>query len=233
MCLSTRAQALLDAVIARHGKCPEYAAAERKAFDADVFAVKRAVDTSGLVSQVVFVRLLVQAASAWAMKTFGRPTVPLPQNFAVKVLKGAPGRAYNAQTVRLCMAYGAVLMEIERRIAAGRTDPRRMPTSIQYLMFAPFKQLSMDDKMAVIEAVELPFVKGSVKKAYLSLYKDKVPPAEPGPHAVYDAVRAAAKELGHRLDLAFFASYDFKSALNAYNGVYPEIDDMEEEMEVA
>ena len=233
MVLSSRAQALLDAVVARQGKCPEYHPSERKAFDVDVFAVKRAVDSErSLVSQAVFVRLLVQAAASWAMKAFGRPAVPLPQNFVVKVLKDSPGRAYSSQTVGLCLGYGAVLLEIERRITAGRIDPRRMPGSIQYLMFSPFKQLSMDDKMAVIEAVQLPFVKGSVKKAYLSLYSGKVVPAEPGPHAVYDAVSSVAKELGHRLDMAFFASDDFKGALNAFNGVYPEMDDFEEEMEV-
>ena len=178
--MNARATAIYESVLDRSGEISPYT--DKKAFWDDIKSVKKDIEAgckekSFVPSQVVFVKMLMVAAEKWAVDGLPHDAKKGPtkkrsaQKYVIAGLEstGVHFFKYNNSTVGGLQKYGKLILELEKRIAAGTLSPHAMPDRISDVMFAPFGRLpSMEDRIEVIKSINGPVNKVSITAAMSS-----------------------------------------------------------------
>lgn len=109
---------------------------------------------SDVVSLACLVSALAHAADSWAIKKFGHVAQARTTNkFVAQMLSGTAGPAVSSSHVTAFSSHRDMLVELEKRIAAGNVPAWCMPKNIQYIHVGDFALLNTDDKIALLQSL--------------------------------------------------------------------------------
>lgn len=223
------AQSIYDMVCARKGDILPYDNFE--SFKSDVETVKVAVDGirgyKRLPANVAFLKMLVNAASSWAMAKFPSQTNK-PRSYVYNLMKGMKGMAPDLGAFGGYFNFEEVIMKLEKQIVARQLPESAMPTHIKVLMYGAFNKLDLEGQLKVLKGINGPLNAKSLIASCARLFPDdavsclkrkrETDPVMKLPHKASDkhseesvGVQLATK-LGVVFDPMFFESQMFRTA---------------------
>ena len=172
--MNARATAIYQSVLDRSGEISPYT--DAGAFWKDVKTVKDAIEAgrkekSLVPSQVVFINMLMIAAKKWAIAALPHNAQKTTAMIYVEHGLGTTGKGhfiYGRKQIGGFQNYGKLVLELEKRVAAGSLSPHVMPNRIGDIMVKPLRNLSIEEQIQVIMSIGGPLTAASLMTAVSS-----------------------------------------------------------------